>query len=102
MTSKYEVSEIIRMAEDLMALKKKYERKIEILQSTLCQSQTFMDQTRKEMNFLASEKVRHKKLIDDIIIILEDVRCKFKEDLDRLREIYIDIPHFMGLKAMGF
>ena len=51
MTSKYEASEIIRMAEDLMALKKRYERKMEILQSTLCQSQTFMDQTRKEMNF---------------------------------------------------
>ena len=57
----------------------------------------------KEGNeFLASEKVRHRKLIDDIIIILEDVRCKFKEDLDRLREICIDIPYFMGLKAMGF
>ena len=45
MTSKYEASEIIKMAEDLVMLKGKYERKIEILQIVLCQSQTFMDQT---------------------------------------------------------
>ena len=102
MTSKYEASEIIKMAEDLVMLKGKYERKIEILQIVLCKSQTFMDQTQKEMDFLAFEKVRHTKLIDDIIQILEDIRCKLKEDLDRVKEICVDIPYLMGLAAMGF
>ena len=102
MTSKYEASEIIKMAEDLVTLKGKYERKIEILQIVLWQTQTFMDQTQKEMDFLAFEKVRHTKLIDDIIPILEDIRCKLKEDLDRMKEICVDIPYLMGLAAIGF
>ena len=90
------------MAEDLVTLKGKYERKIEILQIVLWQTQTFMDQTQKEMDFLAFEKVRHTKLIDDIIQILEDVRCKLQEDLDRMKEICVDIPYLMGLAAIGF
>ena len=101
MTSNYMSSEVIEMAEDLIILKRKYERKVEILHNVLYRSQIIINQTQKKIDFLDFEKVRHTKLIEDISQILGDVRCKMQEDLDKMREICEDIPYLMGLVAMG-
>ena len=97
----HSTSEVIEMAENLIMLKRKYERKVEILQNELYRNCILLNQTQNKIDFLDFEKVRHTKLIEDISQILGDVRCKMQEDLDKMREICEDIPYLMGLAAMG-